>query len=193
MLKNTLVNRLVVSQAQRTRQLLEMEAPGDRKPSEYLRHLQSLAGNTANDAILKSLWMSRLPHQIQAILASQPHAELSQLAILADAINDTTPNYASVSGIKESAENSELRAQVEELSRKLERVMKILESNQQRAYSPAAAGQASGNRRTTGRSPSRQKYRGGPYGPCKYHDRFGKNAYKCVQPCTFSGNDAQRK
>ena len=54
-LKNALINRLVASQAQKMRQLLEIETPGDRKPSEYLRHLYSLAGNTANDSILKSL------------------------------------------------------------------------------------------------------------------------------------------
>ena len=179
----------MASQAQKTRQLLEIEAPGDRKPSEYLRHLQSLAGNTANDAIIKSLWTSRLPHQTQAILASQPHADLSQLAILADAINDTTPNYASVSGIKESAENNKLHAQVKALSQKLERVMRILESDRQRAYSPVVPGQASGNRRTTTRSPSPEIYRGKSNDVCYYHAKHGSRARKCAQPCTFTSND----
>ena len=125
-LKNALINRLVASQVQKTRRFLETEASGDRKPCEYLRHLQSLAGNTANDSILKSLWISRLPHQRQTILASQPNAELSQFAILADAINDTAPNYASVSGINESAKDIDLRTQVEELSRKFDEVVRLL-------------------------------------------------------------------
>ena len=132
-----------------------MEAPGDRNPSEFLRHLQSLAENTANDSILKSLWISQLPHQTKAILASQPNAELRQPAISADAINDTAPNYASVSEINEFARGRELSAQVEELSRKFDEAMRSLESNRQRAYPPHAPGRASIYTRTTARSPSR--------------------------------------
>jgi hypothetical protein len=200
-LKNALVNRLVASQAQKTRQLLEMEAPGDRKPTEYLRHLKSLAGNSANDPILKSLWMSRLPHQTQAILASQPNAELDQLAILADAIDDTTPSYASVSGINEAPKDSELRAKVEELSRKFDEVLDLLKSERQsparagrRPYSPGAHGQTAGRRRsTTPRPSSRQGYGKKPNGLCFYHAKHGERAYRCVQPCTYPGNEPQRE
>ena len=42
----------------------------DRKPSQFLRHLKSLAADVPDD-FLRSIWSSRLPTHIQIILARQ--------------------------------------------------------------------------------------------------------------------------
>lgn len=70
-IKNALIQRLTVSQEQRLRQPLEHKELGDRKPSQFLRHLQTLAGNSTFEQLLRSMWLRRLPSQIQVILATR--------------------------------------------------------------------------------------------------------------------------
>ncbi|XP_070155797.1 uncharacterized protein [Polyergus mexicanus] len=53
-IKRALIQRLSVSQEQRTRQLLELEEIGDRKPSQFLRHLRTLAANNVPDSLLRT-------------------------------------------------------------------------------------------------------------------------------------------
>ncbi|XP_078051590.1 uncharacterized protein LOC144477728, partial [Augochlora pura] len=48
-LKRELIQRLSVSREKKILQLLEKEEIGDRKPSQFLRHMQSLAGKTVTD------------------------------------------------------------------------------------------------------------------------------------------------
>jgi len=59
------------------RQLLTHEEIGDRKPSQFLRRLRSLAPNVPDD-FLRSIWFSRMPPHIQTILAG--HAEGNMVA-----------------------------------------------------------------------------------------------------------------
>ena len=68
-IKTALIQRLTDSKEQRIRQLLESEKIGDRKPSQFLRHLSTLAGTVASNDLLRTLWLGRLPTQTQAILA----------------------------------------------------------------------------------------------------------------------------
>ena len=48
-LKRELISRLSVSREQNIRTLVDGEELGDRKPSVFLRHLQTLAGDTVTD------------------------------------------------------------------------------------------------------------------------------------------------
>ncbi|XP_075991234.1 uncharacterized protein LOC142986597 [Anticarsia gemmatalis] len=76
-----------LAEAQKVRKLLSDEELGDRKPTQFLRHLRSLARDSLSDqGILRQLWLQRLPQSIQAILASQPELTLDKLAELADKI-----------------------------------------------------------------------------------------------------------
>ena len=70
-LKFELIRRLSISQDQKTRRLLEHEDIGNRKPSQFLRHLRGLAGNVIPEDVLRPLWLARLPAFTQAISASQ--------------------------------------------------------------------------------------------------------------------------
>ncbi|CAK9819243.1 SGCZ [Anthophora plagiata] len=88
-LKIEFIRRLSVSQEQKTRRLLEHEEIGDRKPSQFLRHLRELAGTAIPDNVLRTLWMGRLPGNMQVILTTQRDTELDKVAELADAIAET--------------------------------------------------------------------------------------------------------
>ncbi|XP_063538682.1 uncharacterized protein LOC134747935 [Cydia strobilella] len=95
-LKKELINRLCVSHENRKRQLLMHEELGDRKPSQFLRHLRALAKDDVNDDLLRTMWSSRLPGNVQAIIASQKSATLEDIAILADQIMDVAPGSSQV-------------------------------------------------------------------------------------------------
>ena len=56
-------------------------------PSQLLSHMRSLAGEMVGEPLLKSLWLARLPNQMQSILAALSD-ELLQLATTADKINE---------------------------------------------------------------------------------------------------------
>ncbi|CAB0032740.1 unnamed protein product [Trichogramma brassicae] len=91
-LRTKLIERLSASEEKRVRQLISEEELGDRKPSQFLRHLRSLAGtNIVQDSLLRQLWLQRLPSSVQAILASQGDSTLEKLAELADKILEITP------------------------------------------------------------------------------------------------------
>ncbi|XP_064076289.1 uncharacterized protein LOC135194601 [Vanessa tameamea] len=71
-IKMELIRRLSASHEKKVKQLLTHEELGDRKPSQFLRHLQDLAGPSVPDDFVKSIWSNRLPPNIQTVLASQP-------------------------------------------------------------------------------------------------------------------------
>jgi hypothetical protein len=58
---------------------------GDRKPSQFLRHLRGLVPYVPDD-FLRSIWFSRRPSNVQAILAGQPEEDLNAAAHRADRI-----------------------------------------------------------------------------------------------------------
>jgi hypothetical protein len=80
-------------QKQCIRQLLTAEEMADRKPLQFLRHLRSLTLDMPDD-FLHTIWSSRLPQNIQAILASQPDSSLDSAARCADCVSEVTPQPA---------------------------------------------------------------------------------------------------
>ncbi|XP_037292922.1 uncharacterized protein LOC119188889 [Manduca sexta] len=93
-LKSEVIKRFGISRDQRVRQLLSDEPLGDRKPSSFLRHLQTLAGAKSDENIIRELWMRRLPSDIQHILMAQIDLPLQKVADIADAIMDTPVNVS---------------------------------------------------------------------------------------------------
>ncbi|XP_050507903.1 uncharacterized protein LOC126885384 [Diabrotica virgifera virgifera] len=89
-----------------TERLLKHEELGDRRPSQFLRHLQSLAGTTVPDNIVRSLWLGRLPSSTQAILAAQAKASLDAVAELADTISEAIAPGVHISGASNAREST---------------------------------------------------------------------------------------
>lgn len=118
-LKTELIKRLSASKEERVKQLLMHEELGDRKPSQFLRHLESLAGPAVPKDFLSTIWSSRLPHNIQTVVASQSDLPLDKMAELADKVHEiapSTPQVASTSSAPPAAYD-ELSKQINEPGR----------------------------------------------------------------------------
>ncbi|GFT38281.1 transposon Tf2-6 polyprotein [Nephila pilipes] len=84
-LKKALLNRLTDTEESRLKKLLTDLELGYKRPSDLLRQMKSLAGNSISDEIIKSLWLQRLPQQTQAILTIS-NDTLDKIAEMADKI-----------------------------------------------------------------------------------------------------------
>jgi hypothetical protein len=85
--KTELVNRLCPPRDQGARQLFTLGEMGDQKPSQFLRHLRSLAP-AIPDYLLRIPWTSRLPANIQTTVADMPEVGLDAAALCADRITE---------------------------------------------------------------------------------------------------------
>lgn len=193
-LKEQLVKRLSASQEEKTRELLEKATIGERKPSQFLRELRSLGGAVFTDDVLRTIWNSRLPHDMQAILSTQQTLTLDQLADLADNIKATYQN-GSTSQISEVQQEptpleerlySKITQLISELRTEINENLK-LEINAMQREGRLTQGQTDRSRpHARSRSSSRKR----PFNSelCWYHNCFGAKARKCTSPCNFSGN-----
>ncbi|XP_063233752.1 uncharacterized protein LOC134537325 [Bacillus rossius redtenbacheri] len=180
-LRTELVKRLSASQARKTKQLLETEEMGDRRPSQFLRYLRGLAGTAIPDDLLRFLWLGRLPSPTQAILVTQTNASLDVLADLADAIADTNPQLqaAAVSSLEVMVDKMAARmfSKIGEMAATLPQEIAVFATSSAQRRS-----RSDGSPPTGYRSRSRNK---GPPGACWYHRCFGDAAHRCATSCTY--------
>jgi hypothetical protein len=115
-LRNELVQRLSPSREQRIRQLLTLEEMGDRKPSQFLRHLRGL-GPDVPEEFLRTIWSNRLPPNIQTTLAGQQECSLDAAARCADRISEVAPQPALAS--VGPPPNTTLLQEIDDLSRQV--------------------------------------------------------------------------
>ncbi|XP_063621492.1 uncharacterized protein LOC134793751 [Cydia splendana] len=180
-LKEELIKRLSASKDKKVKQLLMHEELGDRKPSQFLRHLRGLGGPTLAEDLLLSIWRSRLPNNIQTVIAVQPDASLDVLADLADKVQDiapSTPQVASTSSEFPGSSLGELKTEIAELRKQME----SLKTNLNRSRSPYRSGST---RRQRSKSVKRSSSNYQRFPVCWYHAKFGKNATRCDKPCDF--------
>ena len=171
-LKKDMVHRLSTSREQRVRQLLSHEEMGDRKRSQLLRHLKSLASDVPDD-FLRIIWASRLPPHVQAILAGQTDGSLDSASHLADRICEVTllPTTASLS--PSTPDNTAgLLEQIEEISRQVDSLR--ASQTHSRPHSRILHRSYSRDRRINTPDNTLQ-----PHTICWYHWQFGDEAWKC--------------
>ncbi|XP_063897018.1 uncharacterized protein LOC135118570 [Helicoverpa armigera] len=178
-LKAELIKRLSASREEKVKQLLMHEELGDRKPSQFYRHLLNLAGPGVPEEFLRTIWTSRLPAGTQTIVASQSKLDLAELAELADRIHVIAgpAQVASTAAVATapSSSTSGLHAEIAALNRQMQAMaLKIERLSRNRSRSRSRSRHRSSSRRSQ----------------CWYHQRFGDNAKKCIKPCdyTTSGN-----
>lgn len=191
-LKTELIKRLTTSKEHKIKQLLMYEELGDRKPSQFLRHLQSLAGTTVSDDLMRTIWSNRLPSNLQTIVAMQKSSTLTEVADLVDHVHDIAPStpmqVASTSAAALPASPLDvLCRQVEQLTKQVES-LRLSQQKQTRARYGAHRRNRS---RSVQRNGSRSQERPQDHPNCWYHYRFGQNAKKCVSPCSFMSGNAK--
>lgn len=182
-LKNRIVNQFAQSEASRLRSLLQEIQLGDKRPSKLLHEMRALATDNVSEEILRTLWLQRLPTQIQQILSISKD-KLDDLAKIADKITEVSvlgqasAEYAQ--GIS-AVDFQSLRGQISDLADRVEQI------SRSRSFSKRGRRK---NFRSKSRSKSRERNdsnaKSKPY--CWYHFKFGKNAKRCIGICKFSEN-----
>lgn len=182
-LKVELIKRLTASAEKRVQQLLIHEELGDRKPSQFLRHLRSLAGPKVPDDFLRTLWASRLPHNLQTVIATQPKtSSLEVVAELADSVYDIVPSVpqsTQVATVKSSTQVNDLVAEMSKQIASLTRQVASLRAGHSRSRSRS---------RSRHRPHYRTRSNSRSNGLCWYHNRFGTKANRCTTPCSFQSS-----
>lgn len=197
-LKKELINRLSASRQLKLNQLLRNEELGDRKPSQFLRHLRDLAGSDVTDEFLKTIWTGRLPTNIQTVVASQPELKLESLADIADKVYEIAPmgppQVASASAgahspYVTSAQFDEMAKQISELSMQVAKLTSRQDvSGRVAAHFPRSR---SLSRSKRGRSQPRSRAPQPPpdHPHCWYHFTFGARANRCQSPCSWESEN----
>jgi hypothetical protein len=185
MLRIELIRRLSLSREQRIHQLLTLKM-GDHKPSQFLKHLRSLAPDVPDD-FLRSIWSSRLPTNVQAILAGQHEDSLDAAARSMDRISQISPQPVLASiGPPPPAEKSALLLGMEDLSRQVAAIRAEQDRLRDNFRDPHSSSRdprpGSRTRRSGSRSPSRND---SAPSTCWYHRHFGAQAQRCTSPCNY--------
>lgn len=189
-LKEGLIKRLSTSQEEKTKQLLQQEQMGDDKPSHFLRRLQNLAGTAIPDTLVRAIWQSRLPTEIQTTVAISSSNTLQEAAEIADRVFDIVSSRLTIATASSSASSDmhKLAIDVQRLLVRLDAIddrLSKLEQLGARARSPSRPPQHSRPRQhSRSRTPQHSDM-------CWYHLRFADAATSCSAPCNWSSeNDA---
>lgn len=167
-LKDNLMRCFSDSEQKKLKKLISEMSLGDRKPSQLLVEMRALAGTSVTDDFLKTLWLQRLPTQVQAILSAND-MDTTDLAALADKITEVVDvKNLSAMNTKTSPKFEELAAltcKIEELTKRFDRFNGT-------------------NTRSRSRSKSRNRNEKTKHDRCWYHWKFGDKAEKCTPPCS---------
>jgi hypothetical protein len=184
-LRTELLKRLSLSRELRAHWILTLEEMGDRKPSQFLRHLRSLAPDLP-DYFLRAIWTSRLPAKVQATLACHPDVELDVAADCADRIIETVPPPA-LASIGQPTDTNEILRHIEELPRRVA----ALSAESDRPFSRRRCSSSRNPKSSRRDRPSslrnrrlynRSSPRHDTSTTCWYHQHFANRAQNCSQP-----------
>lgn len=171
-LKAALLKRTSASDEARLQQLLSGVQLGDRTPSQLLRHMNSLKGDSqVADAFLRQLWSKCLPTNTVAILSIQENdVPLNKLAEIADKIHEC---YGRTPVSQISVEPTPMEIIEKRLDQLTLAISNVTTNRPTNNYRP----------RSRSRSSSSKPY---PHKDtmCYYHRRFGDQAKRCTYPCS---------
>lgn len=172
----------------RLKKLLNKCFLGDKRPSDLFREMQALAGCDSGTQLLRSLWIQKLPQQIQILLSSmdEDNLNIDKLTKVADRVNETIfhgdINAISQQSNTSSQQNSNvLSQQLCEITKRLEQLCSSnFRSSRSRSNSHKRSNSRSGSKSKSDKSNSEHI--------CWYHKRFAAKATKCIGTCNFESN-----
>ncbi|GFU71871.1 uncharacterized protein TNCV_1628121 [Trichonephila clavipes] len=168
------------SDASRLNLLLHDLQLGDKRPSHLLSEMRNLASSKLEDDLLQTLWLQRLPANLQQVL-SVCKAPLDELAQIADKVHEVSGSDLTVARIETKSNQIELDVLKAEIADLKNMVKKLTVS----AYSPNQNGYRSRSLTSCGgfdKNKARSKRL------CWYHFHFGDKASKCKKPCSHPLN-----
>ena len=204
-LKLKLFKRTTASEQQRLHQLLIAGQLGDRKPTQLLRRMQQLLGETQLErSIMTQLFLQRLPTNAQLILASSKDTlDTESLAKLADKILEVAPTHSTPPTLSTVAPSSAPQADQSTELRDLRELVSQLTTtinNFSLNFAPSRHPRRSRSRSNTRRNASphthndhdRPNQEEDPPPPVGwYHTKFGPAAKKCSKPCSFASQSPE--
>lgn len=115
-LKKRLIDLHSESEESKIRTLLQGLELGDHRPSQLLTRMRALGGANVGTPLLKSLWLGRLPNNVQTILAAL-NDDLDKLATVADKINDLSSHQHV--NVVDTGKTDSLEMQVAQLTKQV--------------------------------------------------------------------------
>lgn len=200
-LKEHLISVFADSDEKRLKKLLTELELGDQRPSQLLRYMKTLAAEKVSESLLKTLWLQRMPTQVQMVLSASEGVELTKMAEIADKIVQVSlngleaSNIASVACAQEPARSNQIPPSIPTagheialLQQQIGTLTKMVEELRMERGRPKFRPRTHARSRSRPRTPSNN-------GDCFYHRRFGAKARKCTSPCSYntSGNDSSRR
>ncbi len=199
-LKNAIISRIADTERERVQKLLTSEVLGDRRPTQLLCRMMSLLGSQAGSfdrAILKQLFLKRLPPHVQQVLASVSSISIEEQAETADKIMDipTTNENVSVMAVSHHHQPTPTSVSVPAPPSEMSMIQSTMAAMLKRMddLTKEMAEMKAANRASRAKSPSRSHGRrnrssSNSSSLCWYHHNFGDKATKCNTPCSFQGN-----
>lgn len=196
-LKTTLISEFQHSDEKRLTQLLQGIDLGDRKPSALLRQMREISKGIVTDNVLETLWSSKLPGTLRAIIASI-NISLEEKAQTADKILDRSKfetsaatnvaqnlnptNDFSVNSVDLTAQIAALTKQVENLSKKFNNFSSHSRSRSRSRSSSRFNKNKNSNFNANNENEKKE------YEQCWYHFKFNENARNCTDWCKFNAD-----
>ena len=180
-LKTAILLRLQSTVATRLQELLSQEELGNERPSDLLHRMKNLLADkysSFDTDLFKQLFYQRLPSTTQrSLFTVKTTLSVDALATLADEfLAALPPEQSAVTSITAQDSTTQLAQLVAQLSLQVRNIQKQLnERSRFRSSSPHRF-------KRQPRSGSNTK---DPPAVCFYHRKFGRDAIKCLAPCTF--------
>jgi hypothetical protein len=188
--KKILIDSYSESREQQIRKLLKELDLGDRKPSKLLREMKTLAGDHVDDQMLQTLWLHRLPLNVQLLVSASDGVPLEKMANIADKLveivsNRGSPSIAAIANQPAAPPQTTVAESLKSLQEQVAAlsvaVKQLTNADRGRSQKPAHT-EGEGQR---ARSQSRKRWTTHKDGVCFYHQKYAENARKCLKPCKF--------
>ncbi|VDP92792.1 unnamed protein product [Echinostoma caproni] len=183
-LKKAVFTRTAVSDECRLDELFGDLKIGDCTPSHLLRHMRQLLGTRVlDDAILRQLWLKRLPPRIREVLSILSNSSLDEMALAADKMFEANPaphhTTACSNPTPTGPHCDDFTSRMGNLELQRQQLVLHLSLSRSSSRSRSRSRLTSQTRRNHPPASSNPQH-------CWYHQRFGPRAKKCTPTCSFT-------
>lgn len=183
-LKQKLISIYAETASEKFRKLISNADIGDKKPSQFLSYMKSLADNSITDDFIKKLWIQRLPAASRAVLSASKD-NLDDLAKMADSMWEVSDRF-SMNAIK--VEKDPLESKIDKLASTLEKLAQRINGIDKKEHISRRDSTPHKNRSRSKSMQSRDSSSSSSstHELCWFHHKYGDAAKKCREPCNFN-------
>uniref|UniRef100_A0ABD2X5Q0 DUF7041 domain-containing protein n=1 Tax=Trichogramma kaykai TaxID=54128 RepID=A0ABD2X5Q0_9HYME len=184
-LKTALISRMTDSPEVQLHKLLTGVEFGDRRPSQLLRRMRTLAAPAnVSDKVLRSRWLDLLPPQTRRLLLVIRNQSLEDLAAVADEAHEVGLSVMATSPSPRMSQSpsNQVAQELAQLRRAIEQLTTITRESIGSSSGQRGRSRSRGNRPARNRSPTPAN--NARTGYCWYHATHGDVADNCKPGCT---------